>query len=395
MENDQTEFERQLKLEKELAAEKDESSRTYTDPNDGTVYEWDESKRAWFPKVDEDFLAAYQASYGYTATDTAPTDGKTTKENNASNAKEVTDTKSAATQAAGESKPDSGTKKRKQQDQWFEIEDDKNTNVYVSGLPDDVTMDEFKELMGKCGIIMMNEETEELKMKLYRDNEGNLKGDGLCCYLKRESVDLALQILDDSDLRGHKLSVEIAKFSQRGEYRSQKKKKKKKKKSTQQKLLDWRPEKKDQQRKRNETVVIIKHLFHPTDFDEDATIITEIKDDLTMECNKFGEVKKVMIFDQHAEGVASVKFSTAEAADICILGLNGRWFAQRQLVATQWDGTTDYKIEETETEREARLQKWEEFLQKDDEPNKTENKEVSVDDKQEPTTAVNTTTAVT
>ena len=26
-------------------------SRVYTDPNDGTQYEWDENKRAWFPKV--------------------------------------------------------------------------------------------------------------------------------------------------------------------------------------------------------------------------------------------------------------------------------------------------------------------------------------------------------
>lgn len=24
---------------------------TYTDPNDGTVYEWDEAKRGWIPKV--------------------------------------------------------------------------------------------------------------------------------------------------------------------------------------------------------------------------------------------------------------------------------------------------------------------------------------------------------
>jgi hypothetical protein len=23
----------------------------YTDPNDGTQYEWDDAKRAWFPKV--------------------------------------------------------------------------------------------------------------------------------------------------------------------------------------------------------------------------------------------------------------------------------------------------------------------------------------------------------
>lgn len=37
------------------STEKEESDsstvRVYTDPNDGTQYEWNEEKRAWFPKV--------------------------------------------------------------------------------------------------------------------------------------------------------------------------------------------------------------------------------------------------------------------------------------------------------------------------------------------------------
>lgn len=31
---------------------------------------------------------------------------------------------------------------------------------------------------------MRDPQTEEHKIKLYKDKEGNLKGDGLCCYLK-------------------------------------------------------------------------------------------------------------------------------------------------------------------------------------------------------------------
>lgn len=31
---------------------------------------------------------------------------------------------------------------------------------------------------------MRDPQTEEFKVKLYKDNQGNLKGDGLCCYLK-------------------------------------------------------------------------------------------------------------------------------------------------------------------------------------------------------------------
>lgn len=36
----------------------------YTNPQDGTKYEWDPEKQAWFPVVDEDFMANYQANYG-------------------------------------------------------------------------------------------------------------------------------------------------------------------------------------------------------------------------------------------------------------------------------------------------------------------------------------------
>ena len=40
----------------EGATEEDveDAEMTYVDPTDGTVYEWDEQKRAWFPKVSTD-----------------------------------------------------------------------------------------------------------------------------------------------------------------------------------------------------------------------------------------------------------------------------------------------------------------------------------------------------
>ena len=81
---DQSDFEFQLQAEQQAAPIGTEGGwdrmRTYTDPNDGTVYEWDTEKKGWFPKVssnwctslekhplqlqiDDYFLAAYQASY--------------------------------------------------------------------------------------------------------------------------------------------------------------------------------------------------------------------------------------------------------------------------------------------------------------------------------------------
>lgn len=47
-------FEYQLLAEKGFVgapASQEQSANTFVDPSDGTVYEWDEQKRGWFPKV--------------------------------------------------------------------------------------------------------------------------------------------------------------------------------------------------------------------------------------------------------------------------------------------------------------------------------------------------------
>lgn len=38
--------------------------------------------------------------------------------------------------------------------------------------------------MNKCGMIMFDFQFKVLKFKLYRDENGELKGDGRCCYIK-------------------------------------------------------------------------------------------------------------------------------------------------------------------------------------------------------------------
>ncbi|XP_071979149.1 17S U2 SnRNP complex component HTATSF1 [Engystomops pustulosus] len=347
-----------------------EDPYTFKDPSDGTEYEWDLEKKAWFPKISEDFLAMYQANYGYNAPENSEP-SPAPKE-----IKDIEKPKKVPKPPPEQGEPKAKGDKRKADPGWFNVEEERNTNVYVTGLPPDITNDEFVQIMSKCGIIMRDPHSEEYKIKLYKDKEGNLKGDGLCCYLKKESVELALKLLDEYEIRGYKLHVENAKFQLKGEYDATKKKKKckdyKKKLSLQQKQLDWRPEKKDESRKRFERVIIIRNMFHPKDFEEDPLVLNEIREDLRSECEKFGQVKKVLIFDRHPDGVASVAFREAEESDACILALNGRWFGGRQLVVEAWDGVTDYQIEETSREREERLKGWETFLQ-------TEEKKASAD----------------
>lgn len=64
------------------------------------------------------------------------------------------------------------------------MEDEHNRNVYVSNLPTDITMEEFIELMSKCGIIMKDPRIDSYKIKLYKDAEGVGKGDAVCTYMK-------------------------------------------------------------------------------------------------------------------------------------------------------------------------------------------------------------------
>lgn len=79
--------------------------------------------------------------------------------------------------------------------------------------------------MSKYGLIMEDPRTGKPKVKLYKDDKGNLKGDGICCYVRVESVYLVLQLLDgmryDED---HTLHAERAHFEMKGEYDPKKKK---------------------------------------------------------------------------------------------------------------------------------------------------------------------------
>ncbi|XP_062393224.1 HIV Tat-specific factor 1 [Sardina pilchardus] len=360
------EFLEQLRLQELYGGRRGDGDDPYTfvDPEDGTVYDWDPDKKAWFPKITDDFLAEYHANYGFdeegnASASVASSEATAVKKEDPEKAEKSGD------QAKAKEKGEKG-EKRKADPGWFDVETDKNTNVYVSGLPLDITDAEFVEFMSKCGIVMRDPITEEYKVKLYKDKDGNQKGDGLCCYLKKESVALAERLLDESEIRGYQLHVEAARFELKGTYDASKKKKKskeyRKKLKAQQKQLDWRPEKKGEVRKRHERVVIIRNMFHPSDFEEDPLVLNEYREDLRTECEKFGGVKKVIIFDRHPDGVASVAFKEPEHGDACILALNGRWFGGRQLSAALWDGNTDYQVEETSREREERLKGWESFL---------------------------------
>jgi len=346
----------------------------YKDPNTGKMYYWNESEKTWGEtKVDS-------TSY------TDPTTGKVYNWNQAKYVWECEDgsvllpsTGSNTSQASSTASNTTNKKKRNQtgpksiggkksKAEWFDLEKQKNTSVYVSGLPLDITLEEFTEMMQKYGIIQTNPTTNQLKIKLYYDKEGNLKGDGLCNYLKKESVTLAINMLHESKMRQSSVvKVQPAKFELKGEYDPTKKPKmlsKKEKKQIQKQIdkkLDWKLGSSEKVSKYDK-VVIFKNLFKPSIFDTNPVLITEIKDDLRSQCEAFGTVKKVVLFDRHCEGVCSVAFKEVKDAITCMESLNGRLFSGNKIEASLWDGVTDYQIEETDLEREERLKNWQNYL---------------------------------
>lgn len=150
-------------------------THTYTDPNDGSVYFWDREKNAWFPKVDEDFMAKYQMSYGFSDTNIPqPKPSEPQPQPPPPRQK----TKEEKEQRKLEAK-----RKAQEPPTWFEVDEAHNTAIYVSGLPLDITIDELTQLFTKCGLIARDERGKD-KIKLYKDGNGEPKGDALCTYIK-------------------------------------------------------------------------------------------------------------------------------------------------------------------------------------------------------------------
>lgn len=76
-----------------------------------------------------------------------------------------------------------------------------NTSVFVSGLPLDASANEIADVFARYGVLLEDDDGHP-RIKMYRDPETQaFKGEALVVYFKPESVDLAIQLLDDTYLR--------------------------------------------------------------------------------------------------------------------------------------------------------------------------------------------------
>ncbi|RHY31766.1 hypothetical protein DYB32_003175 [Aphanomyces invadans] len=230
------------------------------------------------------------------------------------------------------------------------------TWVYINGLPLDITVQEVHDHFVKCGVIQKDLHTDEPKIKLYRNKDtGKLN-------VRQPSVELALQLLDKSDIRPKcPIDVSVAVFNQKGDEFVERKRTKldnraKVKKFEQEKALSWGAGGDEQFR-----IVVLKHMFKVEDF-ADKNEGDELKDDIKKECETLGEIAKITFFETHPLGVVIVKYHDAESAEACIEKMNKRWFAGQRIECGYWDGT-NYVIKESEVEEAARTEAFGQWLE--------------------------------
>jgi RNA recognition motif-containing protein len=288
-----------------------------------------------------------------------------------------------------------GSKKRKRNKAKFSAKNAKCW-IYVTGLPKDTDEEEVAQYFSKCGVIDLDPETQKPKVKLYRhkadEPEGRtVKGDASICYARAESVDLALQVLDENLFRdGAVLSVQRAKFEQSADFDESKSKggkrviseaKRKVARLAALQAVGW-----DEGENgriagglKGLRIIVLMNMFDPAEFvnDENDEKLRTLEQTVHSECEEMGTVEKITIFSKHPAGVIIVKFAQPNAASDAVNRFNGqvRDDGKIKVEASYWDGVTDYTVIDEEKEAkdaEKRLDEFGDWLENQELPEEFE-----------------------
>jgi len=292
------------------------------------TYEWNTKYNKWIEVMDQTAVEAYMDSYS------------TTKINE-EDAIALNKKRKAEELAAAEEQ-----KKAKKDVPKVST----NTSIYVTGLPLDVDLGEVIRVFKRYGVLSNNVDSGLPKVKLYKDEEGNFKGEAFISYFKRESVAMAVEALDGSYLRftgDCVLSVQEADPNYKkqkdpladGAKRAHGKRKdqeKIKQMTAQQnaKLTDWDED--DPSAIPTETAtqpeddwtdpkyyVVVKNMFTLEELKENPDELENIPAEINEIAESYGKPTNVVMYDLEPEGVVTIRFETAEMAMNCAKGMNG------------------------------------------------------------------------
>lgn len=259
-------------------------------------------------------------------------------------------------------------RKLKQQAGLF-IKAKENPNVYVSGLPEDITVKELEPLFKKAGVLKLDVETCASKIRIYTGQDGRCKGDALVTFANAASVQLAVKFLHEYEIRpGCRICVQQADFEEVEKSAKLSKEELKELATTRKpdadrakyiaaknvlkEAVSWSGEMDDGTGRR---IVILKHLFSPEEAEkEGAEFYTELAQEVQEECDKIGQVLRVTPIEQHLQGIVCVKFKLSSEAEECIRVMDGRYFGGRTVEAAFYDGKTDLKAFGVKSARKAK-----------------------------------------
>lgn len=276
----------------------------------------------------------------------------------------------------------------------------KQTAVYVEGLPDDVTLDELQEHFSKVGVIMDDMFKGGPRIKIYENEDGTPKGDALIVYLCEPSVQLAIDILDESQLRpGLVIRVSPARQKQHEEEEAAAAARRSEEEpAAKQRKVDketWKRQMREMKRKvawdadeeegvmdgegvedaahkarqnKFAKVVVLRHMFTKAELESDPKAILDIKEDILFEAEKIGPVTSVYLFEDSEDGRCAVKFADKDTAAQCLEIFDGRFFAGQRIAAEIYDGSfrlreSRHKAVSGEEEEAERLEKFADWLE--------------------------------
>jgi HIV Tat-specific factor 1 len=322
--------------------------------DDGTPYVWDDATDGWkkataeeAKRIKQEMLEAEQDG----------TDGNLKRKREPDKGTNVASADDAGKDGPGKNEEggkedgqsateEKKKKKKKKKSKWRNTKNSKNTWVYFQGVADDSTEEEVVNFFKKCGIVALDMDGTP-KIKFYREEDGRLKGDGRICYLKPESVVLAIDLLNEDQIRpGVIVKVQAAHFEQKGDafvkkvVNNQEKKRQKVKSFEMEQSLSWE-EGPGTGSKNALRIIAIKHLFNAQQASTPG-FFEQLEEDISQECLKLGEIEKLTIFSKSLEGVVAVKFKDPFAATQCVELMHKRFFDERQLECFFWDGVENF-----------------------------------------------------
>eukprot|EP01064_Diplonema_japonicum_P029509 TRINITY_DN4799_c2_g1_i1.p1 TRINITY_DN4799_c2_g1~~TRINITY_DN4799_c2_g1_i1.p1 ORF type:complete len:451 (+),score=121.96 TRINITY_DN4799_c2_g1_i1:62-1414(+) len=227
------------------------------------------------------------------------------------------------------------------QTEWFELK--VNTSVYVHNLPDGTTGEMLAEYFKKVGVIKIDPITKKPKAKVYKDN------DGLVTFMKPESVQLAVDLLDGAvfdETTKHTVNVKPAEFKKKGtvfkpredlqEYQQQMRRVKKQ----QTEKLGWNESDSDP----NARTVVVRNCFSPEDFRTELNLAARLKKTMQTASEKHGPVDSVKVYPEHPDGVIMIRYKSFISAQECLEKFST--FDRKQVSVSMWDHIEKFAREE-------------------------------------------------